>query len=74
MPFVEFEWLTVKPPDKGHPDKEQTSQQRTSRKYSCYIKSPLKEDNLSTKDKTADPKGVLIKRLHCRMNILIKAF
>ena len=27
-------------------------------------KSPLKEDNLSTKDKMAGPEGVLIKRFH----------
>ena len=46
--------------DKGHYEREQTSQQRTSRKYFCiiYRKSPLKEDNLSTKDKTAGPEGV----------------
>ena len=40
---------------KGHSERGQTSQQRTSQKYSCihtlYRKSPLKEDNLSTKDK-----------------------
>ena len=30
-----------------------------------YRKSPLKEDNLSTKDKTAGPEGILIKRFHC---------
>ena len=40
---------TVKPPIKD-----------TRRKYTVYRKSPLKEDNLSTKDKTADPKGVLL--------------
>ena len=28
-------------------------------------KSPLKEDNLSTKDKMAGPESVLIKRFHC---------
>ena len=43
--------------DKGHSEKGQTSQQRASQKYSCicilYRKSPLKEDNLSAKDKTA---------------------
>ena len=33
--------------------------------YILYRKSPLKEDNLSTKDKVAGPEGVLIKRLHC---------
>ena len=30
-----------------------------------YMKSPLKEDNLSKKYKTDDPEGVLIKRFHC---------
>ena len=30
-----------------------------------YRKSPLKEDNLSTKDKTAGPESVLIRRFHC---------
>ena len=32
--------------------------------HTLYRKSPLKEDNLSTKDKTAGPEGVLIKRLN----------
>ena len=54
--------------DKGHSERGQTSQQRTSQKYSyvytLYRKSPLKEDNLSTKDKTAGPEGVLVKRFH----------
>ena len=53
--------------DKGQSKRGQTSQQRTSRKYSCicilYRISPLKEDNLSTKDKMAGPESVLIKRL-----------
>ena len=33
--------------------------------YTLYRKSPLKEDNLSTKDKMAGPESVLIKRFHC---------
>ena len=52
--------------DKGHSKRGQTSQRRTSQKYS-YRKSPLKEDNLSTKDKMAGPKSVLIKRFHCKL-------
>ena len=32
--------------------------------YTLYRKSPLKEDSLSKKDKTAGPKGVLIERFH----------
>ena len=52
-------------------DKGQTlgSQQRTSHKCFCTyilcIKSPPKEDTLSTKDKMACPESVLIKRFHC---------
>ena len=46
-----------KPPNKG--------QAENTLVYTLYRKSPLKEDNLSTKDKTAGPKGVLIKRFHC---------
>ena len=46
-----------KPPNKG--------QAESTLVYTLYIKSPLKEDNLSTKDKTAGPEGVLIKRFHC---------
>ena len=45
---------TVKPPIKDmHSERGQTAPQRTNRKYSVYRKSPLKEDNLFTKDKTA---------------------
>ena len=40
-------------------------QAESTRVYTLYRKSPLKEDNLSTKDKTADPEGALIKRFHC---------
>ena len=59
--------------DKGHSEREQTSRQRTSSKYSyleytLYRKSPLKEGTLSTKDKMAGP---LIKRFHCTARIII---
>ena len=33
--------------------------------YTLYRKSPLKEDNLFTKDKMASPECVFIKRFHC---------
>ena len=35
--------------------------------YTLYRKSPLKEDNLSTKDKTPGPEGVLIEKFHCTL-------
>ena len=50
-----------KPPNKG--------QVKSTLVYTLYRKSPLKEDNLSTKDKMAGPKGVLIKRFHCTPEI-----
>ena len=40
-----------KPPNKG--------QAESTRVYTLYRKSPLKEDNLSTKDKTVGPESVL---------------
>ena len=43
-----------KPPNKG--------QAESTLVYTLYRKSPLKEDNLSTRDKMAGPEGVLIKR------------
>ena len=51
-------FTAVKPPIKL---RGQTANKKTSRMYSMYTQStaPLKEDNLSTKDKTAGPKGVL---------------
>ena len=55
--------------DKGHSERGQPhnkGQAESTRVYTLYRKSPLKEDNLSTKDKTAGPEGVLIKRFHCR--------
>ena len=42
----------IKPPNKG--------QAESTHVYTLYRKSPLKEDNLSTKD------SVLIKRFHCK--------
>ncbi len=46
--------------DKRHSERGQTSQQRTSQKYSSIytIQNNLKGDNLSTKDKTLGPKRV----------------
>ena len=44
------------PPNKG--------QAESTLVYTLCRKSPLKEDNLSTKDKMAGPEGVLIKRFH----------
>ena len=49
------------PPNKGQAERTLV--------YTLYRKSPLKEDNLSRKDKTAGPKGVLIKRFNCTVNI-----
>ena len=52
-----------KPPNKG--------QAESTLVYTLYgKKSPLKEDSLSTKDKTADPISVLIKRFHCILIII----
>ena len=48
--------------DKGHSERGQA---KSTLVYTLYRKSPLKEDNLSTKDKIAGPEGVLIKRFHC---------
>ena len=45
-----------KPPNKG--------QTESTLVYTLCRKSPLKEDNLSTKDKTAGPEGVLTKGFH----------
>ena len=45
-----------KPPNKG--------QAESALVYTLYRKPPLKEDNLSTKDKTAGPESVLIKSFH----------
>ena len=37
--------------------------------YILYRKSPLKEDNLSIKDKMAGPECVLIKKFHCSVSM-----
>ena len=60
-------YYTVKPPIKDTPkeDKPPTKGQAES---IVYRKSPLKEDNLSTKDKTSGPESVPIKRFHCIYN------
>ena len=50
--------ITVKPPIKNIL-KEDIGQAESTRVYILDRKSPLKEDNLSTKDKTAGPEGVL---------------
>ena len=58
----------MKPPIKDTPKEDKSpnkGQAESTLVYTLYRKSPLKEDNLSTKDKTAGPKGVLIKRFHC---------
>ena len=54
---------TVKPPIKDKPKEDKPpnkGQAESSNVYTYYRKSPLKEDNLSTRDKTAGPKGALI--------------
>ena len=56
---------TVKPPIKDTPKEDKSlnkGQAESTLVYTLYIKSPLKEDNLSTKDKTPGPESVLIKR------------
>ena len=59
---------TVKPPIKKDTPKEDKppnkGQAESTLEYKLHRKSPLKKDNLSTKDKMADPKGVLIKRYY----------
>ena len=61
---------TVKPPIiKGHFDLPTKNKPKVL-VYTHYIKSALKEDNLSTKDKMAGPEGVLIKRFHCISHII----
>ena len=58
--------ITVKPTLKE--DKPSNKgQAESTHVYTLYRKPPLKEDNLSTKDKTAGPKGVLITRFHCEL-------
>ena len=54
--------------DKGHSERANKRQAESTLVYILYRKSTLKEDYLSTKDKMAGPKGVLIKRFHCIEN------
>ena len=56
-PLIKDTLKEDKPPNKG--------QAESTRVYTLYRKSPLKEDNLATKDKTAGPESVLHKRFHC---------
>ena len=52
----------VKPPIKNTPKEDKPpnkGQAKSTHVYTLYRKSPLKEDNLSTKDKMAGPEGVL---------------
>ena len=60
--------ITVKPLIKDTPKEDKppnNGQAESTLVYTLYRKSPLKEDNLSTKDKTAGPEIVLFKRFHC---------
>ena len=52
---------TVKPPIKDTPKEDKLPNKGQALVYTLYRKSPLKEDNLelSTKDNTAGPEGVL---------------
>ena len=57
--------LTVKLPIKDTLKEDKPfnkGQAEITRVYTLYRKSPLKKDNLSTKDQKADPESVLIKR------------
>ena len=56
---------TLKPLIKDTLRKRTNLPSKDELKVLFYRKSPLGEDNLSTKDKTAGPESVLIKRLHC---------
>ena len=61
--------------DKGHSERGTNLPTKDKLKVlSLYRKSPLKEDNLSTKDKTTGPEGVLIKRFHCTSKLLTISF
>ena len=46
---------TVKPPIKDTLKEDKPGQAESTLVYTLYRKSPLKEDNLSTKDKMAGP-------------------
>ena len=63
LSFIGGQKCTVKPPTKDTPKEDKPpnrGQAETTPVYTLYRKSPPKDDNLSTKDKTAGPKGVLI--------------
>ena len=60
--------------DKGHSEEDKPpnkGQAKSTLAYTLKRNTPLKEDNLSTKDKTAGPDIVLIKRFHCIIKFLI---
>ena len=59
-----IQWYTVKPLIKDTLKEDKPPNKGQIKSYTHYRKSPLKEDKLSTKDKTAGPEGVLIKRFH----------
>ena len=54
---------TVKSPIKDEDKLPDKGQAKSTRVYTLYRKSPLKEDNLSTRDKMACPESVLIKEI-----------
>ena len=59
---------TMKPPIRDTPKEDKPPNKRQAESthvYTLYRKSPLKQDNFSTKDKMAGPKSVLIMRFHC---------
>ena len=56
---------TAKRPIKDTPKEDKSPNKgQAESTHSLYRKSPLKEDNLFTKDKMAGPESVLIKRFH----------
>ena len=68
---------TLKPPIMDTPKEDKPpnrGQAESTLVYTLYRKSPLKEDNLSTKDKMAGPESVLIKRFHCSSFTTILTF
>ena len=66
----------VKPPIKDTPKEDKPPNKGQAESifvYTLYrIKSPLREDNLSTKDKTTGPESVFIKRFHCIPSIVLQ--
>ena len=64
-------YCTVKPPIKGHSERSPTKYKPKILLYTQSIENqPLKEDNLSTKDKTAGPKmtlrGSTVLNINCK--------